>query len=257
MPLPYPMRLGRKPVAIAMMASIIATRMAAANISSFMAQSPRWLAPCANYAPRRHATCITAVWLAAWLSLRQAARIRLRWRCARCGIRKDRRGGDVEEDGAERPVGDRSWIGRRYTLLRPYAATTTPRPDRPSLPRDRVALRAARRATNIAGPGGERHPVAVQVRGSEKQLSAETLATGPPKPPCCSLHAMPAGGPPVTIYPLRRAARWEAKVLGLRPIRLRMRREKPPTWLGALWMLVCIGISLGTRRVARAFAYRR
>ena len=40
MPLPYPMRLGRKPVAIAMMASIIATRMAAANISSFMAQSP-------------------------------------------------------------------------------------------------------------------------------------------------------------------------------------------------------------------------
>jgi hypothetical protein len=61
----------------------------------------------------------------------------------------------------------------------------------------------------------------------------------------------------VTIYPLRRAARWEAKVIGLCPIRLRMRREKPPTWLGALWMLVCIGISLGTRRVARAFAYRR
>ena len=125
-----------------------------------------------------------------------------------------------QESAALRPEprGDRSWIGRRYTLLRPYAATTTPRPDRPSLPRDRVALRAARRAANIAGPGQarhERHPVAVQVRGSEKQLSAETSATGPPKPPRRSLHAMPAGGPPVTIYPLRRAARWEAKVLGL------------------------------------------
>ena len=41
-PLPYPVRLGRNPIAIAMMASIVTTRMAAANIStSFgMAQSP-------------------------------------------------------------------------------------------------------------------------------------------------------------------------------------------------------------------------
>jgi hypothetical protein len=40
--LPYPMRLGRKPIAIATMASIVATRMAAASIStSFsVAQSP-------------------------------------------------------------------------------------------------------------------------------------------------------------------------------------------------------------------------
>ena len=60
------MRLGRKPVAIATTASIVTTRMAAANIStSFgMAQSPRWLAPCAKYAPRCNATCIKAVWLA-------------------------------------------------------------------------------------------------------------------------------------------------------------------------------------------------
>ena len=43
----YPMRLGRKPIAIATMASITTTRMAAANSStSFsVAQSPRWLAP--------------------------------------------------------------------------------------------------------------------------------------------------------------------------------------------------------------------
>ena len=48
------MRLGRKPIAIATTASIVATRMAAASIStSFsVAQSPRWLAPCAKYAPR-------------------------------------------------------------------------------------------------------------------------------------------------------------------------------------------------------------
>jgi hypothetical protein len=84
------------------------------------------------------------------------------------------------------PRGDRSWIGRRYTLLRPYATTTTPRPDRPSLPRDRVALRAAWRAANIAGPGQarhERHPVAVQVRESEKQLRQKLRRRGLPKPP--------------------------------------------------------------------------
>ena len=28
--------------------------------------SPRWRAPCAKYAPRYNATCIKAVWLAAW-----------------------------------------------------------------------------------------------------------------------------------------------------------------------------------------------
>jgi hypothetical protein len=52
------------------MASTVTTRMAAANIStSFsMAQSPRWLTPCAKYAPRCGATYIKAVWLAAWLS---------------------------------------------------------------------------------------------------------------------------------------------------------------------------------------------
>ena len=44
-PLPYPMRLGRKPIAIATTASTVTTRMAAASIStSFsVAQSPRWL----------------------------------------------------------------------------------------------------------------------------------------------------------------------------------------------------------------------
>ena len=149
--------------------------------------------------------------------------------------------------------GDRSWIGRRYTLLRPYAATTTPRPDRPSLPRDRVALRAA----NIAGPGQarhERHPVAVQVQKREttfgRNFGDGASQTAQP------LFACYAGGRTASDH-LSATARWEAKVLGLCPIRLRMRREKPPTWLGALWMLVCIGISLGTRRVARAFAYRR
>jgi hypothetical protein len=69
-PPPYPVRLGRKPITMATMASIVTTRMAAANIStSFsVAQSPRWLAPCAKYAPRCIATCIKAVWLAAWPS---------------------------------------------------------------------------------------------------------------------------------------------------------------------------------------------
>jgi hypothetical protein len=69
-PLPYPMLLGRKPIAIATMASIVTTRMAAASIStSFsVAQSPRWLAPCAKYAPRCNAICIKAVWPGAWLS---------------------------------------------------------------------------------------------------------------------------------------------------------------------------------------------
>jgi hypothetical protein len=33
-PLPYPMRLGRKPIAMAMTASIVTTRMAAASIST-------------------------------------------------------------------------------------------------------------------------------------------------------------------------------------------------------------------------------
>jgi hypothetical protein len=44
-PLPYPMRLGRKPIAIATTASTVATRMAAASISTSFsaAQSPRWL----------------------------------------------------------------------------------------------------------------------------------------------------------------------------------------------------------------------
>jgi hypothetical protein len=55
--LPYPMLLGRKPIAIATMASITTTRMAAASIStSFsVAQSPRWRAPCAKYGPRCNA----------------------------------------------------------------------------------------------------------------------------------------------------------------------------------------------------------
>jgi hypothetical protein len=99
------MRLGRNPIAIAMMASIVTTRMAAVSISTnfSVAQSPRWLVPCAKYARRCNATCIKAVWLAAWPSPNQAALIRLRWRCARCGIRKDRHG-DFEEDGAERPA---------------------------------------------------------------------------------------------------------------------------------------------------------
>jgi hypothetical protein len=53
-PLPYPMLLGRKPIAIATMANIVTTRMAAASISiSFsVAQSPRRLVPWAKYAPR-------------------------------------------------------------------------------------------------------------------------------------------------------------------------------------------------------------
>ena len=52
--MPYPMRLGRKPIAIATMANIDTTRMATASIAiSFsVAQSPRWLAPWAKYAPR-------------------------------------------------------------------------------------------------------------------------------------------------------------------------------------------------------------
>jgi hypothetical protein len=52
--MPYPMRLGRKPIAIATMANIVTTRMAAASISiSFsVAQSPRRLVPWAKYAPR-------------------------------------------------------------------------------------------------------------------------------------------------------------------------------------------------------------
>jgi hypothetical protein len=66
-PLPYPMRLGRKPIAIATTASTVTTRMATASIStSFsVAQSPRWLVPCAKYAPRCHATRIKAMWLGA------------------------------------------------------------------------------------------------------------------------------------------------------------------------------------------------
>jgi len=79
--------------------------MAAANIStSFsMAQSPRWLGAFAKCAPRCNASCIKAVWLAAWPSPNQAALTRLQWRCARCGIGKDRHG-DFEKDGAERPA---------------------------------------------------------------------------------------------------------------------------------------------------------
>jgi len=62
-PLPYPVRLGRKPITIATMASIVTTRMAAASISTnfSVAKSPRWLAPCAKYAPRYNPICIKAV----------------------------------------------------------------------------------------------------------------------------------------------------------------------------------------------------
>ena len=65
-PVAYPVRLGRYPVAIAMMVSIVTTRMAAANIStSFsMAQSPRWLAPWPSVPLT--ASCIKAVrWILA------------------------------------------------------------------------------------------------------------------------------------------------------------------------------------------------
>ena len=50
---PYPVRLGRNPIAIAMMASIVTTRMAAANTStSFgMAQFPRILVPWSSVRP--------------------------------------------------------------------------------------------------------------------------------------------------------------------------------------------------------------
>ena len=47
-PLPYPMRLGRKPIAIATTASTVTTRMAAASISTnfSVAQSPDGWCPC-------------------------------------------------------------------------------------------------------------------------------------------------------------------------------------------------------------------
>ena len=66
-PLPYPVRLGRKPIAIAMMASIVTTRIAGANssISFAIAQSPDgWhLGPSVHL--DRSAPCIKAVCWAA------------------------------------------------------------------------------------------------------------------------------------------------------------------------------------------------
>ena len=82
------MLLGRKPIAIATMASITTTRMAAASISiSFsVAQSPDGvrLVPSMGLAATPPAS--KAVWLAA-PNLRPAALIRPRWRYARCGSR--------------------------------------------------------------------------------------------------------------------------------------------------------------------------
>jgi len=69
-PLPYPMRLGRYPVAIATMASIITTRMAAVSIStSFsVAKSPHWLALWCRWRCSEVHTWHKAVWLTAWPS---------------------------------------------------------------------------------------------------------------------------------------------------------------------------------------------
>jgi len=104
-----PALLGRRPVAMATMATIVTTRMAAANISTIfgMAQSPRRLAAFAKYAPR--SGCAV---LGVGLTCRKAgapaaisAAVRCSWACRLlAGLSADCRDHDRRRDHRE-PVG--------------------------------------------------------------------------------------------------------------------------------------------------------
>ena len=147
--LPYPMLLGRKPIAIATMASITTTRMAAASISiSFsVAQSLRWRAPCAKYGPRCNATCIPvkAVWLAA-PNLRPAA-LALR------PMRKPHGAGCAR--GRE---GGRSSISHAGAPNSPLEADASPRPAPRSPRRASSLLRSPPRRCGASGCRGSEPP---------------------------------------------------------------------------------------------------